>query len=448
MRLFPYLPQLKAITSLNRLNGLDRKKLEAFRIKQLRHLLRHAYSNVVYYRQLFDREKLKPDDIRTVQDLSAIPPTSKRDLQFLQPEMITAAGIKLDTLIARRTSGSTGEPMLILRSWYEERLLQSFRWLALQRLGKHPGDRMILINRIRATDPNDRQFLLHISNRLGLFQLDKIDCFLPLQDILKELRKKPFDILGGLALVLYHLAIQINKEGLKLHRPRFIFTGGELVTPNIRQEIERAFNARLYDSYASHEFNLLGWQCKETGDYHINEDSVIVEIVRDGRASQTGERGEVIATSLFSYTMPFIRYRLDDNVIRGEDKCSCGLAYSTIREIDGRTMDYIYLDGGRKIHPYQIIRFLVHAENPWVCQYQLAQPRRDYVTLRVVPSRTVEPEIIKRFKQQAISELGADTLFRLELVDDIPREKSGKFRVFKSLYTPDKTSQFDGIDPQ
>jgi len=439
VRPLPYLPQLKGISALNPKKHIDRKTFEAFRIKQLRHLLQHAYSNVAYYRQLFDREKLKPDDIRTIRDLSAIPATSKQDLQFLQPEMITAAGIKLDTLIARRTSGSTGEPMLILRSWYEERLLQSFRWRALQRLGKHHRDRMILINRIRATDPNDRQFLLHIPNRLGLFRLDRIDCFLPLQDMLKELRKKPFEILGGLALVLYHLAIKINKEGLKLHRPRFIFTGGELVTPNIRQEIERAFNAKLYDSYASHEFNLLAWQCKETGDYHINDDSVIVEIVKNGRASQTGERGEVIATSLFSYTMPFIRYRLDDSVVRGEDTCPCGLAYSTIREIDGRSIDYLYLNDGRKIHPYQIIRFLVHAKNPWVRQYQLAQLRRDCIVLQVAPFRTVEPEIIKQFKQQAISVLGTDTLFHLNLVDDIPREESGKFKVFKSLYMPDKS---------
>ncbi len=446
MRPLPYLPQLKGISALYRMKHVDRRTLEVFRIKQLRHLLRHAYSNVVYYRQLFDRAKVKPDDIRTIRDLSAIPLTTKRDLQVLQPKSRTAAGIKLSTLIARKTGGSTGEPLLILRSWYEERLLQSFRWRALQLLGKYPKDRMILINRVRAIDPNDKQFLLHVSNRLGLFRLDRIDCFLPLRDILEELLKRSFDILGGLALVLYHLAIEINKEGLKLHRPRFIFTGGELVTPNMRQEIEQAFNTRLYDFYGSHEFNLLAWQCKETGDYHVNDASVIVEIVKNGRASQRGERGEVIATSLFSYTMPFIRYRLGDIVVRGENTCSCGLAYSTIREIDGRAIDYLYLDGGRKIHPYQIIRFLVHTENPWVRQYQLAQPRGDHIILQVAPSRAVEPETVKEFKQQAISVLGTDTLFDLKLVDDIPREKSGKFKVFKSLYTPDKVLRIDGTD--
>jgi len=91
-------------------NHRERRTIEAFRNRQLRCLLQHAYDNVAHYRRLFDRVGLKPCDIRTIRDLPAIPTTSKKDLQQLLPHEVVARGCDSGRLMIHRTSGSTGEP--------------------------------------------------------------------------------------------------------------------------------------------------------------------------------------------------------------------------------------------------------------------------------------------------------------------------------------------------
>jgi hypothetical protein len=130
-------------------------------------------------------------------------------------------------------------------------------------------------------------------------------------------------------------------------RPRLIFCGGEVLDAATRCTIEDAFSAPLVDFYGAHEFNLLAWQCPNGSVYHVCDDNVLVEIVgEDGRAVRPGEIGEVVATSLHSYTMPFVRYRTGDLAIHGAESCGCGQPFSTLREIQGRGVDYLRLPEG------------------------------------------------------------------------------------------------------
>jgi len=318
----------------------------------------------------------------------------------------------------------------------EERLLQAFRRRAMYWLGQRPGDKVVGVARVRPTDPNDHQVLLRAANAVGLYRAERIDCFLPFPEIIARLQRNRFEILTGLSSVLYHLAMHINQNGLKISPPRFIALGGEVLSPNMRHEIEKAFGAKIYDFYSSHEFNILAWQCKETDEYHICDDSVILEVVKDGRPAQPGEEGAVVATGLYSYSMPFIRYHTGDIVIRGSGRCACGAPFSTIRNIQGRTIDYLVLADGRKIHPYQIIRFFVHMERPWVRQYQLVQESMSRIVFKAVPLRKVEAEILQKLEKEVTGLLGNGVVFCIELADGIQREKSGKLKLFKSLVHP------------
>ncbi len=409
----------------------------------MRRLLRHAYEKIAFYRKLFEEAGIKPTDIRALEDLAAIPVTVKRDLQAERPEDLTAAGLDPEKLVVRRTSGSTGEPFTIRRSWFEERLLQAFRRRALYLLGQRPRDRTVSIIRIKGVHPRDHQFPLRIANALGLYRNEPIDCFLPFSEMMDRLRKERFEILVGLTQVVYQLAVQINQTRSQgISPPRFVAVDGENLTSSMRREIETAFGAVVYDLYGCHEFNLLAWQCRETGEYHLCDDSAIVEILKDGRPAGPGEQGEVVATSLFSYSMPFIRYRLGDVAVAGSQGCACGSVFSTLREIRGRVLDYVVLGDGRHIHPYQIIRLLVHADKPWVRQYQLVQESVGRIVLKVAPFGTPEPETLENLEREIRAVTGGHTRFRIDLVGEIQREPSGKFKVFKSLVSPVEHSSF------
>src|SRR5207247_3047147 len=136
------------------------------------------------------------------------------------------------------------------------------------------------------------------------------------------------EIVCGYPSAVAHVAARMQARDLREVRPRLVLVGGEVLGAASRRTIEEAFAAPLYDVYGAHEFNLLAWQCPASGDYHVCDDNVIVEIVGgDGRPVQDGETGEIVATALHSYTMPFVRYRTGDLAARGPGPCACGRAW-------------------------------------------------------------------------------------------------------------------------
>src|SRR6185369_5670700 len=113
----------------------ERSDLDRYRDARVRAIVQHAYEHVPYYRELFDTHGVDPRAVHGVADLSAIPTTSKQDLQAREEPALIARGLDAGRLIVRRTTGSTGQPLHIRRTWSEERLLGAFRWRALRALG-------------------------------------------------------------------------------------------------------------------------------------------------------------------------------------------------------------------------------------------------------------------------------------------------------------------------
>jgi phenylacetate-CoA ligase len=206
-----------------------------------------------------------------------------------------------------------------------------------------------------------------------------------------------------------------------------------VLTPLMRRRLTTGFNAPVRETYASHEFPLLGWQCPRGGEFHTCDDGVILEVLHEGRPAREGERGEVVATNLHAYAMPFIRYRLGDIATRGERHPNCSQPFSSIRSIQGRMIDYFPLPDGRVIHPYQILSSFIGGRDGWIRQYQLLQEREDLIVLRVQPAQAPDSEHLVALEQSVVSLLGPTVDFRVQLVDDLPLEESGKFRASRSL---------------
>ena len=436
------LNRLETMYSLLRHPHVAREEIVAFQNSQLRRLIIHAYNNVPYYRRLFDQNGLKPGDIRSIADLSIIPLTSKKDLQSLSVEEVVARGVDPEHLISHRTSGSSGEPFTILRTWLEERLLGALRLRALHCLGLRVRDRTASIALVRPTHPHDNQLPLRILQALGLYRKLQIDCLLPPENIVRALRHFRPDVLTGFSGVISYLSQIMNDNDSQVIRPRFLVVGAEVLTPLMRHQLTKAFETPVFEVYGSHEFNLVASECKETGELHTCDDFMIVEVLKDGRPAATGERGEVVGTSLHSFAMPFIRYQLGDIVTKGFETCRCGQPFSTIRTVQGRMLDYFPLPGGRMMHPYEITGTHLLGAVSWIRQYQLIQEQVDRVILWVVPNTTPTNQELVQLEKSVTAILGQDVEFRVTLVPEIILEPNGKFRVSRSLVK----SAYDGID--
>jgi phenylacetate-coenzyme A ligase PaaK-like adenylate-forming protein len=201
----------------------------------------------------------------------------------------------------------------------------------------------------------------------------------------------------------------------------------------MRRRLIQAFGVEPVQTYASHEFPLMGWECRVSGEMHTCDDAVILEVERDGRPAVPGEDGEVIVTNLHAYAMPLIRYRLSDVVTRGSEHCACGQPFSTIRAIQGRMIDYFTLPDGRRLHPYRILERLFPDVDGWIRQYQLLQDRPDHIAMLVVPSEPPTQEMRERICRSVATLLGPGVEFEIRVVDGIPVEPGGKYRHSRSL---------------
>jgi phenylacetate-CoA ligase len=429
--------------SLLRRHNLRREMIVDFQARRLRRLIKHAYANVPYYRNLFDRNGIKPADIQTVDDLPNIPITTKEELRSLPANEVLASSVDPKSLIVRRTSGSTGEPFSIRRTWLEERILGMHRLRSMHDVGLRINDRMGSVVLVRPVHIRDSQLIMKILQAFGLYRQSQINCLLPPEEILSILRNLSPDILAGLPGVIFRLSQIIDVKDRLTLRPRFIVVGGEVLAPHMRHQISRAFDVSVFDFYSSHEFNLIAWECKDTHELHTCDDSVIVEVLKDDRTVAEGERGELVGTGLHSFAMPFIRYRLGDLVTKGSETCPCGQPFSTIRSVQGRMLDYFPLPGDKIIHPYEIILILVR--NPlayWIQQYRLIQEQLDRIVLEVVPHPTPSSEEIRKLEEYIRPSLGQNVEFKVLLVPEIKFEPNGKFRVSRSFVR----SEYDRID--
>ena len=146
-----------------------------------------------------------------------------------------------------------------------------------------------------------------------------------------------------------------------------------------------------------------------------------MEIVDDsGRQVEVGGVGEVIATALHSYTMPFIRYRTGDLAVREPNSCRCGQPFSILRAIQGRAVGYLKLPGGRRVHPYAITGHLAEREATWVSQHQIVQIDMRHVRLNMLAARAPTSDDLDRVRKLAGGILGPDVRFELAPVDRFP----------------------------
>ena len=405
----------------------SRERLDRFRDRKLRFLVAHAHDRVAYYRQLFEKAGVRPADIRCAADLAQLPISSKADLRERPLSDLVARGVDADRLILRYTSGSTGEPTRVRRTEFEDHLLQMFRLRAQRILGRRVRDRVVrVVSRGVPTDKTPTS-LKQLKESLGVWRSSHLDCLHPIDDLARDLARKVPDVLTGYPGVLTEIASLWPNISDRTQNPRIIFVGGEVATPAMRAHIRRGFQAPVFDLYGSYEFNLLGWECTVTGDMHVCDDNVIVEVLRDGRPAEAGESGDVVVTGLHAYSAPYIRYSLGDTATRGDEKCRCGAPFSTLRNLRGRTMDYCVLPGGRKMHHWELIP-MAFWDMPWHRRYQLVQETKERFALRVIAEQEPPGADLEALTSQIQQTLGPGADFRIELVDDLAFDESGKHR--------------------
>lgn len=438
--LFPMHELLKRHTSVAVRRSLERSQwsspaeLQALQLQRLRRLLERAHRSVPYYRDLFRDIGFDPArDLKSLDDLARLPrldkPLIRANAERLKAE--DAVG-----LARFNTGGSSGEPLIFHIG--RERVSHDVaaKWRATRWWDVDIGDPEMVVwgspielgaqDGVRAV--RDRMLRTEL---LPAFQMsaEKLDGFLA------RIRAARPRMLFGYPSALSHIARHAKARGQRMDDLgiKVAFVTSERLYDEQREQIASTFGCPVANGYGGRDAGFIAHQCPQ-GGMHITAEDIIVETLDpDGRPVAPGTAGEIVVTHLATGDFPFIRYRTGDVGILGDSACACGRGLPLLKEIQGRTTDFLVTRDGTVMHGLALVYILRDLSQ--VKAFKIVQESLDLTRVQVVTDTSlsgIHQTIVNGFK----SRLGAGVEVEVEQVEAIAPEKSGKFRYVISKVDP------------
>ena len=340
-----YQPEIEC-ASIDELRAIQNEKL----VKQVK----HVYDNVKYYRDLMDEKGVKPEDIRSIDDLHKLPFLTKADLRDAYPYGLLATDLK-NCVRIQSTSGTTGRRVVAFYTQKDVDLWEECCARAIKAVGGTNED------------------VCQVAYGYGLFTggpglnggSHKVGCLtLPMSSGNTERQIQFMQDLHATILCCTpsyaaYIGETLKEMGLTpddIDLKAGIF-GAEPWTEEMRRDIEKSLGIKAYDIYGLTETSGPGvsFECEEQTGMHINEDHFLAEIIdpETGEVLPEGSKGELVFTSLDKEAFPLLRYRTRDICVLSRKKCSCGRTLIKMTKPMGRSDDMMIIRGVN-VFPSQI----------------------------------------------------------------------------------------------
>jgi len=402
-------------------------RLEQLQQKKLRALLKHAYENVPYYHKVFRELGLKPEDIKTANDLIKLPFLTKENVQN-NIDKLVAKNYNKQKLIPYSTGGSTGEPMNFfvdktVLSWNAAAAYREWSWA-----GYNIGDKIAYL----WGAPQDLSRNAELKARLVNLMHRRImlDAYIMTEKILDEyvrkLEKFKPKVINAYASAVYLMAQYMEKKGIDDIRPKAILTSCEMLFDYQREVIERAFDCEVFDYYSGRDTTLQAGECPEHSGYHLAIETGVVEFIKGDEHVAPGELGKIGITDLCNYAMPFIRYEIGDLGVPSDNVCSCGRGLPLMEKIVGRITDTITTKEGKHIHGGFFTQLFFDTKG--IKQFQFIQKTRDSAILKIVKGENYSQAEVDTIIEKIYDQCW-DMKIDVEFVESIPPTRSGKCRL-------------------
>jgi phenylacetate-CoA ligase len=422
---------LAMLFQLEQTQWLSPEEIVKRQLEQLQVVIDHARATVPFYRDRLGK-------ISSLADLRQLPLLTRRDVQLAGAELHSTAIPKNHGDISTTTTGgSTGQPVKVLGTDFTEFI---WRVLTLRDHLWHGRDFSKSFAAIRYTPDNVGR--PPVGTRLDTWGASTKNvlrtgtaCVLNVKSSIEEQANWLRHVNPGYALAypsaLVEIARIFEKQGWSLPHLHQTLTYGEVLDPECRAICERVFGVPVVDAYSSQEVGYLALQCPSGNSYHIQAESVLVEVIDDvGKPCELGEVGKVVVSTLHNFAMPLIRYDIGDFAEVGQ--CDCGRGLPALRRILGRKRNLLRMPDGTHRWPV-FVSLDGDDELPPFFQFQVVQKSIEQLEINVVRPMEVTDEetaLVRRHFQRV---LGHPFQVQVNRVSEIARSPSGKFEDFISL---------------
>ncbi len=381
---------------------LPRDELGALQLKKLSYQLEKVYHNVPFYKQKFDAAGVKPEDIRTLNDISRLPFTEKQDLRDNYPYGLFA--VPQEHIVRlHASSGTTGKATVV---GYTQRDVNGWARLMARALMAAGTKRSDIVHNAYGYG----LFTGGLGMHYGTEQLGAT--IVPISGggtrrqvmIMKDFGCTVLCSTPSYGLQLYEALLDagIDRKDLRL---RIGIFGAEPWSPFMRQDIEDKLQIKAINIYGLSEIMGPGVaiECQDAQDgLHIWEDHFLIEIIDPdtGEVLPEGEQGELVITTLQKEAQPLIRYRTRDITSINAIPCSCGRTHRKIERIAGRCDDMLIIRGVN-VFPSQIENILLECQGT-TPHYQLILTREgalDQLEIRIEVGSGLFSDKVKQLQQ-------------------------------------------------
>ncbi len=408
------------------------EKLREDQLKRLQKLLKDSYDNTTYYRTIMDERGLTPDSFQSLDDLKKLPVLT-RDITFDRQEQFFSKKFNKKFLQEFTSGGTTGQHAILFREQESFNIKLAMAWRHENWMGKSLCDK---IGHVwpAAMDINDNEpFRTRFKNRYldrrviyNAGALDNASLNFINQDLLKfdpeYLKVFPSALFGYTEFCIEN----------KLEHPKYksILSTGEPLSATQRKLFEQTYDCEVFDMYGSREVGNTSSECPAHSGMHIAMETSLVEFVKDNKEVAGGTEGEMLITDLTNFAFPLIRYAINDYGIPMKESCTCGRGLVRMDKALGRLSDNIYKPDGSKILGH-VLGIAITFEGPTIGQTQVIQKSLTEFEVKITNKPEPTKEVLEFIEREMKLLIGQSINIKIEVVDEIPKEKSGKTRFIK-----------------
>jgi phenylacetate-CoA ligase len=397
-------------------------ELQALQLERLKRTLTAAHATNAFYQDRFRACGFEPGDFRGFADLAGLPVLTKDDIRSQLAGRLSA-GYRPERVLQKRTGGSTGVPV---------RIGIDFDAVAVKKAAaerhdawahRHPGDRLAAVWGDTSGPRPWRERLRNALTARG-FYLDTLR-FEPaaIDAFIARIRRLRPPVLMGHAHSVFRLAEHLREHGIADIGFRSVITTAMVLTEAERRTIEAVFRAPVFDRYGCEELSIIASECEAHCGLHIFAEGLYVEL--DGERED--QPRPLILTDLLNRAMPLIRYEVGDLGIAETGTCPCGRGLPRLREVSGRSADFLYTPDRVPVFGISILdTFVIHI--PGIKQCQIVQDRYDHLDVYIVRDVGFTDESLARLGRNVVQIFGERMSYDVHPVTEIPQTERGKYR--------------------
>jgi len=411
---------------LTRSQWFTTDQLIEMQVKELKRIITYAGQNVPYYIDVFDKLKLSPDDINSIEDLRKLPILTKEEVRANCERLKSKCYKKKDSVISH-TSGSTGKALELTLSKESYKKEQALIWFHRSLGGIKYKDKTATFAGHMVIDVCCKRPPFWVNN---LYENQIIFSSYHLTEdnlkyyVEKLIRFQP-KLIWGYPSSIYLIAAFLEKENITELQPKAIFLSSETLLDYQREKIEKAFNTKVFILYGNGEMVARIIECEKGGLHILHEYGIIEFLDKNDEPVDYGQIGRMICTGFINYAMPLIRYDIGDVAIPLNKTCECGRKHLLVEGMIGRLDDYVVTPEGRLLG---CLGGTIFEDVKAVQEAQIIQKDRNTIILKIVKRLEYSEKDTQKLVSLVQNSVGNGMKIGFEFTDNIPRLPNGKFK--------------------